>query len=104
MSTLTRFVLKHKLLVLVAWLALAVAGAMTATTTINRLTNSFAMPGAAFRTDARIQALYLHNGAQDPVVPVITLPAGITDPHARSRRPARSRLCRARVRSSQPRA
>jgi putative drug exporter of the RND superfamily len=78
MSTLTRFVLRHKLLVLVAWLALAVAGAMTAAATTKRLTNSFAMPGAAFRTDARIQAMYLHTGAQDPVVPVITLPAGTT--------------------------
>src|SRR5581483_6137949 len=43
-----------------------------------RLTSSFAMPGSAFRTDARIQALYLHTGAQDPIVPVITLPAGTT--------------------------
>jgi len=76
MSTLTRFVLKHKLLVLVAWLALAVAGTMTAAATTKRLGTSFAMPGAAFRTDARIQALYRHNGAQDPIVPVITLPAG----------------------------
>jgi RND superfamily putative drug exporter len=78
MSTLTRFVLKHKLLVLVAWLALAVAGAMTAGATTKRLSNTFSMPGAAFRTDARIQALYLHTGAEDPVVPVITLPAGTT--------------------------
>jgi RND superfamily putative drug exporter len=78
MSALTRFVLRHKLLVVVAWLALAVAGGMTAAATTHRLTSSFAMPGAAFRTDARIQALYLHNGAQDPVVPVITLPAGTT--------------------------
>ena len=78
MSTVTRFVLRHKLLVLVAWLALAVAGAMTASATTKRLTNSYAMPGAAFRTDARIQALYLHTDAQDPIVPVITLPAGTT--------------------------
>jgi RND superfamily putative drug exporter len=78
MSTLTRFVLKHKLLVLVTWLVLAVAGAMTAAATTKRLSTTFAMPGAAFRTDARIQALYRHNGAQDPVVPVITLPAGTT--------------------------
>ncbi len=78
MSSLTRFVLRHKLLVVAAWLVLAVAGAMTATATINRLSNSFAMPGAAFRTDARIQALYRHNGAEDPTVPVITLPAGAT--------------------------
>ncbi len=78
MSALTRFVLRHKLLVLLAWLVLAEAGAMTAAATTRRLTNTFAMPGAAFRTDARIQALYLHNGAQDPIVPVITLPAGTT--------------------------
>jgi RND superfamily putative drug exporter len=78
MSRLTRFVLKYKLLVLMAWLALAVAGAMTAAATTKRLTNTFAMPGAAFRTDSQIQSLYLHNGAQDPIVPVITLPAGTT--------------------------
>ena len=68
MSTVTRFVLKHKLLVLVAWLSLAVAGGVTAAATTKRLTSSFAMPGGAFRTDARIQALYLHNGAEDPIV------------------------------------
>jgi putative drug exporter of the RND superfamily len=78
MPALTRFVLKHKLLVVAAWLILAVAGAMTASATTKRLTTTFAMPGAAFRTDARIQALYLHNGAQDPIVAVITLPAGTT--------------------------
>jgi putative drug exporter of the RND superfamily len=78
MSALTRFVLKHKLLVVAIWVALAVAGGMAAAATTKRLTSSFAMPGAAFRTDARIQALYLHDGAQDPIVPVITLPAGTT--------------------------
>ena len=78
MSALTRFVLKHKLFVVAVWLVLALAGAMTASATTKRLTTTFAMPGAAFRTDAQMQALYLHNGAQDPIVPVITLPAGTT--------------------------
>ena len=78
MSALTRFVLKHKLLVVAVWVGLAVAGAMTVGATTKRLTTTFAMPGAAFRTDARMQALYLHNGAQDPIVPVITLPSGTT--------------------------
>jgi putative drug exporter of the RND superfamily len=77
-SRLTRFVLTHKLVVLAVWLLLAAAGGMTVAGTVKRLTNSFDMPGAAFTADARIQALYLHNGAQDPVVPVITLPAGTT--------------------------
>jgi RND superfamily putative drug exporter len=78
MSALTRFVLKHKLLVVAAWVVLALAGAMTVSATTKRLASTFAMPGAAFRTDAQIQALYRHNGAQDPIVPVITLPAGTT--------------------------
>ncbi len=78
MSTLTRFVLRHKLLVIAFWLVLAVAGGMTAAATTKRLSTSFAMPGAAFRADARIQSLYHHNGAEDPTVPVITLPAGTT--------------------------
>jgi RND superfamily putative drug exporter len=78
MQRLTRFVLAHKLLVITCWLVLAVAGGMTAAATTKRLTNSFAMPGAAFTTDARIRALYRDNGAQDPIVPVITLPAGTT--------------------------
>ncbi len=78
MATLTRFVLKHKLIVVAVWAALAVAGVLTVTSTVNRLSNSFQMPGAAFRTDARIQALYHHTDAQDPIVPVITFPAGTT--------------------------
>ncbi|MGH2858722.1 MAG: MMPL family transporter [Solirubrobacteraceae bacterium] len=78
MPTLTRFVLRHKLLVVAFWLALAVAGAMTASSTTKRLSTSFEMPGPAFRADARIQALYGHNGANDPTVPVITLPTGTT--------------------------
>jgi len=72
---ITRFVLRHRLLVVVTWLVLAIAGALTASRTINRLTNSFSMPGSAASTDARIATLY-HYGVQDPVVPVITVPAG----------------------------
>jgi len=77
MPTITRFVLRHKLLVLSLWILTAIAGAVTAGSTTSRLTNNFAMPGAAFRTDARIMAMY-HNGVGDPTVPVITLPAGST--------------------------
>lgn len=77
MATLTRFVLRHKLMVTAFWLLLAVAGALTAGSTTGRLTTSFAMPGDAFTTDTVITATY-HNGAADPIVPVITLPAGQT--------------------------
>jgi RND superfamily putative drug exporter len=75
MQPLTRFILRHKLLVALFWIALAVAGAMTAGSATKRLTTSFSMPGAAFNTDAKITALY-HLGVQDPTVVMITLPNG----------------------------
>jgi RND superfamily putative drug exporter len=78
MQRLTRFVLTHKLIVITCWVVLAAAGVLTVGATSKRLSTSFDMPGPAFTTDAKIRALYLNNGAQDPVVPVITLPAGST--------------------------
>ncbi len=77
MQALTRFALGHKLLVVAFWLVAAVAGALTVGATTSRLTTSYAMPGAAFTADAKITATY-HNGATDPTVAVITLPAGTT--------------------------
>lgn len=77
MLTITRFVLRHRILVVVCWLALAVAGAMTAATTAGRLTTVFDMPGPAFTAAADITRTY-DVDAPDPVIPVITLPAGLT--------------------------
>jgi putative drug exporter of the RND superfamily len=77
MQSLTRFVLRHKLLVVAFWIVLASAGAMTAAATTKRLSSSFSMPGPAYRTDARITAIYRDGGA-DPTVAVITLPSGLT--------------------------
>ncbi|MEN3304214.1 MAG: hypothetical protein V7603_416, partial [Micromonosporaceae bacterium] len=47
MSSVTRICLRHRRLVVLAWLALAVAGALTASLTTDRLTHSFATPGTA---------------------------------------------------------
>ena len=77
MSALTSFVLRHKLLVTVFWLLLLAAGIATVGGTAKRMTTSFAMPGPSFQADSRITALY-HAGTNDPLVPVITLPAGET--------------------------
>jgi putative drug exporter of the RND superfamily len=77
MSALTRFVLRHKLLVTVFWMLLLAAGIATVGATSKRMTTSFAMPGPSFNADARIAAIY-HAGTGDPLVPVITLPAGQT--------------------------
>ncbi|WP_137814924.1 MMPL family transporter [Gandjariella thermophila] len=81
MSAITRFVLRHRLLVVAFWIGLAVAGALAAAPATARLTTSFAMPGPAFAANDAIAARY-HTGTEDPVVPVITVPAGqsVTDP------------------------
>src|SRR5580704_4882937 len=82
MHRLTRFVLRHKALVTLFWLAVVAAGVLTISGTTHRMTNNFAMPGQAFRVDSRITATYGNGGDQAPYLPVLTVPAGqrITDP------------------------
>jgi len=82
MQALTRFVLRHKALVAMAWLVIAVAGAATISGTTHRMTNDFAMPGQAFKVNNQIVADYGNGGSQPPYVPVLTAPAGerMTEP------------------------
>ena len=87
MPSLTRFVLRHKALVVLFWLAVAVAGALTIGGTTHRMTNNFSMPGQAFKVDNQIVRTYGNGGSQDPFVPVLTAPAvqRITDPAVAAR-------------------
>ncbi len=82
MYRLTRFVLGHKALVALSWLAIAIAGVLTISGTVHRMTNSFAMPGQAYQVDNRIARSYGNGGSQAPMLPVLTVPAGqrVTDP------------------------
>jgi putative drug exporter of the RND superfamily len=82
MTALTRFVLRHKALVALFWVAVAAVGVMTISGTTHRMTNNFSMPGQAFKVDSQIARQYGNGGDQTPYVPVITVPAGerITDP------------------------
>ncbi|MGN6676402.1 MAG: MMPL family transporter [Streptosporangiaceae bacterium] len=82
MSSLTRFVLRHKALVALFWLAVTVAGVLTVSGTTQRMTNDFSMPGQAFKVDNQIVRTYGNGGSDAPFVPVLTAPAGqrITDP------------------------
>ncbi|MGH3277740.1 MAG: MMPL family transporter [Trebonia sp.] len=82
MQGLTRFALRHKALVALAWLLIAVAGVMTVGGTTHRMTNDFSMPGQAFKVDNQIVAEYGNGGSQAPYVPVLTVPAGqrVSDP------------------------
>ena len=82
MPALTRFVLRHKALVTLFWVVVAVVGVMTISGTTHRMTNNFSMPGRAFKVDNQIVSQYGNGGSQAPYVPVITVPAGqkVTDP------------------------
>jgi len=82
MQALTRFVLRHKALVALAWLLIAVAGAATVGGTTHRMTNNFAMPGQAYVVDNQIAAQYGNGGSQTPYVPVLTVAPGqrMTEP------------------------
>ena len=82
MQALTRFVLRHKALVAISWLVIAVAGAVTIGGTTHRMTNDFAMPGQAFKVNNQIVTEYGNGGSQAPYVPVLTAPPGqrMTEP------------------------
>ncbi len=76
MTRLTRWVLRHKLIVMVFWLLVAVAGAMNAAAATHRMVNSFSLPGAGVATNNKIAAIYRSGGDTDPLIPVVTVPAG----------------------------
>ncbi|WP_433336570.1 MMPL family transporter [Spirillospora sp. CA-294931] len=79
METLSGFVLRHKLLVAMLWLAATAAGAFAVTQVQDRLAEGFAPPGSAARdANQAIADIYRTGGEATPAVPVITLPAGQT--------------------------
>ena len=67
MPALTRFVLRHKALVALLWLVVAVAGVITVGGTTHRMTNDFAMPGQAFTVDSQIVARVRQRRVAGPV-------------------------------------
>jgi RND superfamily putative drug exporter len=77
MRAITAFVLRHKLLVVLCWLAIAVAGFATLSSTTHRLSTDFALPGQpGYVTDQRIDALYHNGGGTQPTLVTATAPAG----------------------------
>ncbi len=77
MLRLTNLVLRYKMWVVAGWLMLTVAGVATAARTINRLTDTYAMPGqAGSLADHEVLQAYGNGGQQEPIVPVVTAPVG----------------------------
>ena len=79
MNGLTQYVIRHRRLVMLAWLIVALAGVATLGSTTKRLSAEFKLPGQpSYVASTKINALY-HNQANSlPVVVAVTAPAGST--------------------------
>ena len=77
MTTLTRWVLRHKKLVVGLWLVLAIGGFAAIKPAGDALSTSFNIPGSeAFIANSRIAEVYGNGGDVAPLVAVVTLPKG----------------------------
>ena len=79
MGRISRFVLAHRGWVGLFWLVVTVVGLATSSTTVNRLSTEFSVPGReGFETGAQIVHLYGISNESNALVPVVQLPAGTT--------------------------
>jgi uncharacterized membrane protein YdfJ with MMPL/SSD domain len=79
MPQLSRFLLGHKLAVVAAWLLVLVAGVGAAGAVSTRLSQEFSFPGEeGYEANVAILRSYGTGGPGNPLVPVVTLPAGVT--------------------------
>jgi RND superfamily putative drug exporter len=80
MIGMSRWVLRHKRLVVLGWLVLTLAGLAASGPATDAMTQDFgAMPGRpSFSTNSDILRIYRHGGAVDPLVLVVALPAATT--------------------------
>ena len=79
MRSVTSFVLRHRLLVLGAWLIVTIAGAFATQPAVNRMTHTLATPGTpGFDTNAAILRRFGVDGNEQPTLLTLTLPPGET--------------------------
>jgi RND superfamily putative drug exporter len=77
-ESLARFVLRHRLVVVLGWLTLMVAGGIVAGPVTDRLTFDFSLPGQpGFEAEKQLIATFGTSTA-DTLLPVITVPEGST--------------------------
>jgi putative drug exporter of the RND superfamily len=79
-STLTRWVLSHKRIVVISWVTLTLAGIAAAGPATDALEPEFSVPDKeGWETNQAIAATYGETGGDTaPLVPVVTLPEGVT--------------------------
>jgi RND superfamily putative drug exporter len=79
MRRLGEVVLRHRLLIVVAWVVIAVAGGAVASSVTDRMTVNFSLPGQPGDTAANKIIAAFHNGGNTtPLLATVTLPQGQT--------------------------
>jgi RND superfamily putative drug exporter len=77
MNAITDIALRHRKLVALAWIVLAVAGALTLSSTTGSLTHSFATPGnPGYDTNLHIRQRFGIDGNEQPTIALLQLPPG----------------------------
>ncbi len=74
MVSLTRWVLRHRVMVVLSWLVLTLGGVIAAGSLSGALSQKFSIPGAAVRTNERIGHEFGSGGS--PLVPVVRVARG----------------------------
>jgi RND superfamily putative drug exporter len=87
MEQMTRWTLRHRRLVVIAWLVLTIVGIATVNNATKAMDQKFSVPGReGWETNAQIAQIYHGTGSDtSPLLPVVTLPAGksVSDPSVR---------------------
>ena len=79
LGSLTRIVLSHKRLVVVAWLLITVIAVLSVSSAVGALSDDFSVPGKeGAEASEAILRTYGNGGQIVPLVPVVALPAGTT--------------------------
>jgi len=80
MSSITRWVLAHKRIVVLFWIVTTIIGIATVNKAVNAMDQKFSVPGKeSWETNVKITQLYGGTGGDTaPIVPVVTLPHGKT--------------------------
>jgi putative drug exporter of the RND superfamily len=78
MESLTRWVLRHRRLVVAIWLVLTIVGIATVSKATKAMDQKFSVPGReGWVTNQQIARIYDRTGSDtSPLIPVVTLPAG----------------------------
>jgi putative drug exporter of the RND superfamily len=77
MRLMARLVIRHRLLIGIAWLAVLAGAVIGVGHVSGRLSQQFSLPGQpGYLTNQQILHRYGVDGAEQPLVPVVTLPAG----------------------------